>query len=568
VIAAVVSLWASHAHARQVAVQIPGGVTGLPGRDMQPQKVGTAVLRGRIVSADAGTPLRRAQVRITSPDIREGRIISTDADGRFEIKDLPAGRYTVNVSKAGFVGLSYGQKRPNEQPKPIELADGQVLEKIDVSLPRGSVITGRIVDEFGEPVASVSVQVLRSRFMNGQRRLVNVGTADSTDDIGQFRLFGLPPGEYVVSAALRAGSMTVPGMDSADRSGYAPTYYPGTLVAGEAQRVSVGLGVEMANISFALVPTRTAKISGTVIDSQGRALANAIVMVRPDVGAMAAGGMITMPATSMVQPDGTFTLSNVAPGQYALDVRSMAGMGMDGGEFGSVNVTVSGADVAGVSIVTGKGATARGQVVFEGGTPPNVRMDSMQIMGLPTDLFTGPILAGGLMGKIRDDGTFELSGQAGPRKFQIGPRLPTGWFLKSVVVEGTDVTDSGYDFRGTDDVNGFVVTLTNRTTEFNGTVADAKGNRVTDYTAVLFATDSDKWQPNTRSIRVGRPDQQGTFKVQGLPPGEYYAVAVEYLEQGEEGDPEMLARLARGAQKVQINEGETKSISLKLSSSS
>ena len=163
---------------------------------------GTAMLRGRVISA-AGTALRRAQVSVnpaTPTPSAQRRSATTDAEGRWEVTDLPAGRYMVQASKGGFVSMQYGQRRPFEPGKQIVLEDKQRLEQIDMTLQRGAAITGRLTDEFGEPVAQVAVQAMRYTYGDeGQRRLTQVASGAS-DDLGQFRIFGLMPGDYIVSA--------------------------------------------------------------------------------------------------------------------------------------------------------------------------------------------------------------------------------------------------------------------------------------------------------------------------------------------------------------------------------
>ena len=171
-----------------------------PGED--PLK-GTATLRGYVVAADTGSPLRRALVRAFSADGRGTGMALTDAQGRFEIKELIAGRYNMNVTKAGYVIMSYGQRRPEQQGTMLDILDGQLVEKIAFSLPRGGVLTGSIVDEFGEPVAGAQVSANRFRYVNGARRLTPSGNG-SSDDRGIYRIYGLAPGEYYVSAAVRA----------------------------------------------------------------------------------------------------------------------------------------------------------------------------------------------------------------------------------------------------------------------------------------------------------------------------------------------------------------------------
>src|SRR5436190_16680918 len=161
----------------QQQIQISPG--DLPSQFLPPgrqAKTGTGRLRGRVLAADTGAIVRRAQVRISSPDIGT-KTAFTDAQGRYEFKDLPTGRFTLSVSKSGFVTMQYGQSRPFEPGRPIELADAQVLEKADVALPRGSAVSGRILDEFGEPVSDASVTAMRMQYSNGRRRLTPSGRA-------------------------------------------------------------------------------------------------------------------------------------------------------------------------------------------------------------------------------------------------------------------------------------------------------------------------------------------------------------------------------------------------------
>ena len=276
-------------------------------RDNQAPQTGTARLRGRVVGGESGQALRRAIVRLQGQEFREGRVASTRRRGRWEIKDLPAGRYNLTASKGGYVQLSYGQRRPFERGRPIELADGQTLENVNFNLPRGSVIAGRIVDEFGEPVADAMVSALHYRTFNGRRRLVPVGRFGMTDDMGHFRMYGLAPGDYYISATLRAmGGMGFEGGQSDITTGYAPTYYPGTASSQQADRVTVGLGAEMSGITFSLLPVRTVKVSGTAVDSSGKPMAGAFVMLSADMRSGEGGFMMFGGGGNQVKDDGTF----------------------------------------------------------------------------------------------------------------------------------------------------------------------------------------------------------------------------------------------------------------------
>ena len=444
----------------------------------------TARIRGRVFAADTGKPLAGAIVGQSStraPRIRpqrQGKWIRTDADGRWEALDLPAGGYTLSVSKAGYLKIEYGQKRPFERGKTLDVAPGQLLDRIDITLPRSGAITGRVFDEFGDPAAAVFVRALRQRYVNGRRELTPLaealeglanGGGDLTDDLGQFRIYGLAPGDYFVSAWF-----SPPG-EAATALGYPPIYYPGTPSAAEARRIRIGLGEETQNIDLTLVSARYAIVAGTVLNSLNSPASASIQLVTADPVA----GVPVAPtrATS----NGTFTLRSVPPGDYRLnvyDVRPVPGAP----EFASIPVSVSGEDMTAFTIGTAPGAIATGRVVLEDGAKAGcfpVRSQRHTIANAPTfsNLSVG----------VNPDLTFEISGLAGRQTFRTGT-LPDGWFLKSVTHEGVDITDTGYDFRPGQRVSGIEIRLTRRAATVSGMVQDSAGAAVGDYTVVVFST--------------------------------------------------------------------------------
>lgn len=515
---------------------------------------GTSVIRGRVVGADTGQPIRRVQVRAYSSDGRGSRMAGTDAEGRFELRDLPAGRWHLSASKAGYVTLNFGQRRPFESGRPIELGEGETMPRADFVLPRGSAIVGRVLDEFGDPVAAAHVQAVRYRSLQGNRRLMPTGMGDQTDDTGAFRLYGLPPGDYYVSATLRNRMFD----DASDGTGYAPTYYPGTGNIAEAQRVPLGLGQEQPNVTFALLPTRTVRVTGTVVDSQGQRVRSGFVNLM-DASGDSGGFMMGSAGGAPVRPDGSFTLANVVPGSYTLNVRS--GMSEDA-EFAQVPLTVGSDDLSGINLVTGRGAVLTGRIAIAAGSAGNLSLEGVQVMGQPARF--EPMMMGFRPARAEDDGSFRLEGLSGRRLIRV-VGLPPAWTLKAVMLNGFDVTDTPLEFTGTEETTGVQVLVTDRTTEVNGKVTDSKGEPTRDYTVVIFPDDPEKWDFPSRHVRSGRGDQEGLFKIRGLPPGEQYlAVAVDYIEEGEGGDPEFLGEMRDRATRLQLGEGEVRAIDLKL----
>ena len=146
-----------------------------------------------------GRPIVRARISITAAELPGGRVVQTTGDGSFSIPDLPAGRYTLTAARTGYVTLSYGQRRPFQSGTPLQLTESESLTGIEIRLPRGSVVTGRVFDEVGDPMPGIAVRALRYQYVQGARQLVPAGLGQS-DDRGEYRIWGLNPGEYFVSA--------------------------------------------------------------------------------------------------------------------------------------------------------------------------------------------------------------------------------------------------------------------------------------------------------------------------------------------------------------------------------
>lgn len=375
------------------------------------------------------------------------------------------------------------------------------------------------------------------------------------NDIGEFCLFAIPPGQYYLSATLRSMG---PIADNDDRSGYAPTYFPGTANMAEAQKVTVGLGQIVSDINMALIQTRTSRVTGVAVDSQGRPMMGTVMAVPRGDSVMMMFG-----PPGQIKPDGSFTIGGLAPGTYMVQTN-----GPGGNESASAEVTVSGDDVNGIRLAAALPSTASGRVIVDPAAAQTLKSPMLRVTAQPLqfdNMMFGPN-AGPVV--VNDDLTFELKARPGKMRIVLAGPI-TGWEVRAVRYRGVDVTDSGIEFRANEDVANIEVEITNRLSDVSGLVTNSRGTAVKDYSVVVFPQDRDKWTPNSRYMRTSRPDQDGRFKVNGLPPGAYYIVALDYLDtSGDWSDPEALDRLHSKATTLSINEGETKSVDLKITSAS
>ena len=401
------------------------------------------------------------------------------------------------------------------------------------------------------------VQVLNDRTNQNrsQRRLTPVGVSGQTDDTGAFRVYGLGPGQYYVSA-----HADTPALDTTDdTSAFAPTYYPGTASLEQAQRIPIAVGEE-GTASFQLLLVRTVRVSGTVVDSTGAPVTSGSVTLAS--GFESDEGPFNLGSVTRVRGDGSFVLSNVVPGSYTLQVTS-GGRGRGNAaatnEVGSMALEVGSAEMTGVSVATTRGATVRGSVVAErgAGTAPTT---GMRVGAQASRPATG-LVPGLRAAAVGADGTFSLTGLVGPQLFRA-EGIPRGWMVARIELGGADVTDSTIDFKGNEGADVRVV-LTNRVPNVTGTIAS--GRKGATLHVVIFPSEPEGWTVASRYLRSARADAQGLFTIRALPPHErYLAVAVDSLDDGEATDPAFLGRMKDAATSFSLRDGEQKTLDLKV----
>ena len=284
-----------------------------------------------------------------------------------------------------------------------------------------SAISGRVLDETGDPIEGVNVFAARSMFRDGRRQLVpSGGPSNRTDEAGEYRLRGLAPGTYYVTG-LTHETWTVTRDGLKQVMGYSPTYFPGTTHVREARRVTVRVGEQVSNADLALVPGRAARISGTALDSHGRPFTKVDVEEEIRGDNFASFGSV---ASAAVNPDGTFAIENVPPGEYMIG----ASTGQDTAEpqVALQPITVDAADIDNVALSGTVGAVVSGRVLTDDGRIPSIPRLHVFITeratGQPSPMF---LSLGSGESDVADDGTFTVKGVVGRSWIRV--RLPDGW---------------------------------------------------------------------------------------------------------------------------------------------
>ena len=544
---------------------------------------------------------------------------SSDEAGKFVFEDVAPGRYLLTSEKTGFVTQRYGARSDSSPGTPLVLETGNELKDIAIQMTPQAVIAGRVTDQDGDPVANIAVSVFRYGYANGKRTLTPgrraarggpggpIGPGGPGGTVhrrsGNFRIGNLSPGRYFVSADPRGnGGFIGLQQDRPGRNAAAPkttdvtTFYPNALDAKSAAPVDVGAGGEIRGIDLRLRRERTYSIRGKAVDTTiGGPAANAYVLVvPPETTAVGPAILSNMARTSA---DGSFEIRNLLPGTHVIQgsaggtltlssgggpvmMLRLAGgpVGVESGATGRMEVTVSDSDVTGAVMQLTGGAEIAGSIRMEDGDLKDWLQPSQQSQpngppGLPP--LPGPgkksVRLGSTEGisvsapnaPFNADGTFLVKGVTPAKYFVTVGGLPQGSFVKSMRFGGQDVTRAPLDL--TSGGGGSLeVVLSPKAADVTGVVLNEKNEPVQGVPVTLWPKIPDRSNANN-GIKSANTDQNGSFKVSGLAPGDYYAAAWDDIpEAGLSQNPDFLAQFSSDDTAVKLAESAHQNASVKL----
>lgn len=564
----------------------------------------TGLIAGRVVEADSDRPVPEAIVTLTiSTD--ERRRVMVDGQGRFVFNGLAAGRYQIEAEQFGYLRGEYGRLRPSGGALRIDLTEGQRVTDVPVLLWRLVSISGRILDEAGEPVVGVSVRALQRSVQKGQTVLTASFAgyrAVATDDRGVYRLSMLPPGDYAVAVPARVSTFPVevmrdvfgsgvslgisetsrlgdyknlqigtnvltttsfmpipPARDGGPVTVYQTTFYPAATSVDAATVLPMRAGENRTGIDIRLIATSTARVSGEMIGPAGPLPLTAFRLVRAGGGPSSEDQDFEV-ATGITDARGQFTLLGVPAGTYVLRVRTSRPAGTAPGTqpilSAAETVTIGGADLANVVVTTRPSATITGRVEIRGTNP--VAPEALTLIVEALD--AGPVR----MLNPRFDKDFRFRAELLPGRYLVWAVGPSDLACVSTS-GGRDISDDLLDV-GTDNIDDIAIACSEVSTRISGAVRDDKGQPDPRARVLVFSTDRRHWsgagyRPR-RSASV-RATTAATFAVPNLPPGDYFVVAIPETASADWELPSVRDALIPSATRVSLTTGSARSIDLR-----
>jgi Carboxypeptidase regulatory-like domain len=529
-----------------LATQAPGTSSETQQPAVKPEDMCT--IEGVVLKAATGDPLKKAVLTLTKEEGRnQPKNATSDASGRFQLKDIEPGRYHLSAARNGYVTQEYGQRATHGSGTILTLTSGQKIKDISFRLIPAAVIAGHVYDEDGEPVVEAEVQALRFQYEKGQRKLTLFHMV-RTNDLGEYRLYGLAPGQYYVNASYNPHRFGREGLEA----GYAAVYYPGSADPNRASVLDLHAGDELPGIDFTLVQVKTFNVKGRVYDAvNSRPGIHTMVLLEPRNAEVRTWTITSQ--NSVQDPQGAFELRGVVPGSYYVLAINTEG---DKQYTAREAIEVSDSDVEGVSLVIGPGIDLKGRIRVEG----NAALDPsvLNIWLQPRE--EGMHIAGGRP-SIKPDGTFAISNVGdGDYQFEMWG-LPEDFYLKTARLGGSDVLASDLSVNRKQPPGALDVVLSPNGGRIDGRVL--KEDKPFSGATVVLVPEEGR-RKEERLYESTSTDQDGQFSIRGIAPGDYTLFAWETIEHGAYMDPDFLRPYKDRGKPIHVDEGNKLNSQLEL----
>jgi hypothetical protein len=517
----------------------------------------TCTVSGMVIRSQDGTPLKNATVHLSNDADREHRIATrTSADGHFGLKNVPPGQYKLRVSRNGYVDQELNQRKPGDPGATFTLRAGQRISDLVFKLARAAVITGKVFDEDGEPMVGVSVRAMRQDFTHGRKGL-GFASENTTNDLGEFRLFGLNPGRYYISAQLSAwdhvvGDREFSGADkNAGEKGYTKVYYPSALEVAKASNIYVKEGEEVPSIDIFMKEVTVYEVRGKVqylFPHRGTSDTRVMVTRRvKDPGWEIVGEEI------LVKTDGSFQILELAPGEYT--VRAYF---FDQEKFYSTqeDVDVVNTDVDGLMLSLAPGTDIAGHLVWDGKPSLEGEQASVFLSSEESEVWGRDGWA-----HVEENNQFTMK-EVSQGTFLINVNgISKDCYIKEVHFGETSLPDHLLHVkRGV--VGPLDVTVSSKGARIQGMVTNGESIPVAGVWVVAVPDESKR---NLRELfKSVTTDQYGRYDLRGLAPGTYSIFSWDGVERGEWEDPDFLKANGAKGVPIEVIDSDTKSADLQL----
>ena len=554
-----------------ITVETSGGAVflgGMPASQPTPEAAPVdpskaATISGTVLSAATGEPLRRARVTLQTTDQKmPPRGALTDESGHFSIAGISPGKYDVSVEHTGYVRQEYGQDKPGKAPEMLTLGAAQKIDDLKFHLQQAAVITGHVYDEAGDPVQGANVEVMRMAYVRGKRQLAGEQSG-STDDQGEYRIFGLNPGHYYVRASHGGNGFMGSPIDG--DVAYPPLFYPNAISADQSSPIDLKAGDEMPGVDFRLEPSNSKGyditgrvIGGTTAKTSGGGTLGPMSMVmiaeknadsdsNSDFFGLGARQVMANPA------DGTFKFPNVTPGTYTL--RAMVN---ENGQMKAAtqDVVVGAGNVSNITLAVAPGVDISGHVTFEGNAS-----GAGQTGVYLSSTATGPF-GGGSFAQVQPDGSFTLKNvMSGTYKLQLNSMCET-CYLKSASSRGANLLGNSFDVESGVAPAAIEMVYSGNTAEASGTV-NGDDDKPAGGAMVIAVPVADTPNRDQR-YKTSTTDQYGHYDLQGLAPGNYDVIALTDFADEDQGyiDPAFMQPYANKAERLSVKENDHQTLQL------